>query len=65
MSKKYLIFGATGSIGSSIARQLYMENKECHLIGRNESEIKKLADDGVKTELAVSLHSARKKLEKK
>tara|TARA_B100000965_G_scaffold393725_1_gene405001 strand:+ start:655 stop:1371 length:717 start_codon:yes stop_codon:yes gene_type:complete len=45
MSKKYLIFGATGSIGSSIARQLYMENKECHLIGRNESEIKKLADE--------------------
>ena len=45
MSKKYLIFGATGSIGSSIAKQMNMDNKDCHLIGRNESEIKKLAEE--------------------
>ena len=44
MDKKYLIFGATGSIGSSIANQLHEEKKDCHLIGRNETEVKKLAD---------------------
>ena len=44
MKKKYLIFGATGSIGSSLASQFYKEKKDCHLIGRNETEIKKLAD---------------------
>ena len=44
MKKKYLIFGATGSIGSSLANQLYEEKQDCHLIGRNEEEIKKLAD---------------------
>ena len=44
MSKKYLIFGATGSIGSSLAEQLYNEKKDCHLIGRNEEELKKLAN---------------------
>jgi len=43
MKKKYLIFGATGSIGSSLANKLHEEKKDCHLIGRNEEEIKKLA----------------------
>ena len=43
MNGKYLIFGATGSIGSSLADKLYNEKKNCHLIGRNEEEIKKLA----------------------
>ena len=43
MSKKYLIFGATGSIGSSLADILYNEKKDCHLIGRNEEELKKIA----------------------
>ena len=43
MKKKYLIFGATGSIGSSLANQLYEERKDCHLIGRNKEEIEKLA----------------------
>ena len=43
MKKKYLIFGATGSIGSSLANQLYEEKQDCHLIGRNEVETKKLA----------------------
>ena len=43
MKKKYLIFGATGSIGSSLAKKLYNEKKDCHLIGRNESEIQKIA----------------------
>ncbi|MDC0248149.1 SDR family oxidoreductase [Pelagibacteraceae bacterium] len=43
MKKKYLIFGATGSIGSALAKKLYSEKKDCHLIGRNEDEIKKIA----------------------
>ena len=45
MKKKYLIFGATGSIGSSLANKLYEDKKDCHLIGRNEEEIKTLANN--------------------
>ena len=44
MKKKYLIFGATGSIGSSLANQMYEEKQDCHLIGRNEEELKKIAN---------------------
>ena len=44
MKTKYLIFGATGSIGSSLANQLYEKKQECHLIGRNEEGTKKLAN---------------------
>jgi len=44
MKKKYLIFGATGSIGSSLANQLYNGKRDCHLIGRNEEELKRLAN---------------------
>tara|TARA_Y100001970_G_scaffold285558_1_gene405665 strand:- start:673 stop:1389 length:717 start_codon:yes stop_codon:yes gene_type:complete len=44
MSKKYLIFGATGSVGSNLTQQLYNEKKDCHLIGRNEDELKDLAN---------------------
>jgi len=43
MKKKYLIFGATGAIGSSLAQQLYDENNDCHLIGRDENLTKKIA----------------------
>ncbi|MDC0205250.1 SDR family NAD(P)-dependent oxidoreductase [Pelagibacteraceae bacterium] len=43
MKKKYLIFGATGSIGSSLASQLSNNELDCHLVGRNEDELKKLA----------------------
>jgi len=43
MKKKYLIFGANGSIGSALADKLYRKKKDCHLIGRNEDEIKELA----------------------
>jgi len=45
MKKKYIIFGATGSIGSSLAKQLYNEKFDCHLIGRNEEELKKLSQE--------------------
>jgi short-subunit dehydrogenase len=39
MSEKYLIFGATGSIGSSLAEQLKNSGNDIHLIARNESEV--------------------------
>ena len=45
MSEKYLIFGATGSIGSSLSRQLKQSGKEVHLVARNESEVKKLSEE--------------------
>ena len=44
MKKKYLIFGATGSIGSSLADQMHKEKQDCHLIGRNEEELKEIAN---------------------
>ena len=44
MSEKYLIVGATGSIGSNLATQLYDSNKEAHLVGRNENETKSLSE---------------------
>ena len=43
MSEKYLIVGATGSIGSNLATQLYDSNREAHLIGRSEDETKSLS----------------------
>ena len=43
MNGKYLIFGATGAIGSNLAEQLYNDKKDCHLIGRNGEELEKLA----------------------
>lgn len=43
MSKKFIIFGATGSIGSSLASQLYSDGQDCHLVGRNEEELKKIS----------------------
>ncbi|MBC8513355.1 MAG: SDR family oxidoreductase [Candidatus Thioglobus sp.] len=44
MSKKYLIFGATGSIGSSLAEQLTNSDHEVHLIARNVDELKPLSE---------------------
>ena len=44
MSEKYLIVGATGSIGSSLAEQLYASGKEIHLVCRNEEETKSLSE---------------------
>ena len=40
---KYLIFGATGSIGTKLAEELYKSNKEIHLIGRNKEELQILS----------------------
>ena len=39
MSEKYVIFGATGSIGSSLAEQLKNSGNDIHLVARNESEL--------------------------
>ena len=44
MKKKYLIFGATGSIGSSLANQMHKENQDCHLIGRNKEELEEISN---------------------
>ena len=44
MSDKYLIFGATGSIGSSLAHQLKDSNQEAHLISRNEEDLKSISE---------------------
>ena len=44
MSEKYLIFGATGSIGSSLAEQLKSSGNEIHLVARNENEVKAIAE---------------------
>ena len=43
--QKYLIFGATGSVGSNLATQFSQANKEIHLIGRNDAELKKLSSN--------------------
>ena len=45
MSNKYLICGATGSIGSSLATQLKESHQEAHLSGRNKEELKSISDN--------------------
>ena len=44
MSEKYLILGATGSIGSNLAQQLKNSGYDIHLIARNESEVSSIAE---------------------
>ena len=44
MSGKYIIFGATGSIGSSLAEKLTNDKAEIHLVARNQDEVKPLAE---------------------
>ena len=39
MAGKILIFGATGAVGSSLAKLLSDSSKEIHLIGKNEEEV--------------------------
>jgi NAD(P)-dependent dehydrogenase (short-subunit alcohol dehydrogenase family) len=43
MSEKYIIFGATGSIGSSLAEQLKGSGYDIHLVARNEGEVSAIA----------------------
>ena len=42
--KKVVIFGATGGLGSAIASRLFDEGYGLHLVGRNESKLKEMAD---------------------
>ena len=49
---KYLVFGATGSIGSKLTELLFRSKKEMHLLGRNEDELKKLSSS-VNSEYSV------------
>jgi NAD(P)-dependent dehydrogenase (short-subunit alcohol dehydrogenase family) len=44
MSEKYLIFGATGSVGSSLAEQLKNSGNDIHLVARNETDVKAIAE---------------------
>ena len=44
MSEKYVIFGATGSIGSSLADQLKSSGNDIHLVARNESELSSISE---------------------
>ena len=44
MSEKYIIFGATGSVGSSLAKQLKNSGNDIHLVARNENEVKAISE---------------------
>ncbi len=44
MEKKILIFGATGSVGSSLTKLVKESSMDAHLIGKNEDEISNLKD---------------------
>ena len=44
MSGKYIIFGATGSIGSSLAEKLTNDKADIHLVARNQDEVKSIAE---------------------
>ena len=45
MESKILIFGATGAVGSSLAKQMQNSKNKCHLIGKNEEEVSRLSDE--------------------
>ena len=45
MAEKFLIFGATGSIGSSLAEQLKNSGHDIHLVARNETEVKNISNN--------------------
>ena len=44
MSEKYIVFGATGAIGSSLAEQLVGSGNNVHLVARNETVLKNISD---------------------
>ncbi len=48
MSKKFLIIGATGAVGSSLAKLIKDDDRldnQAHLVGKNEDEISKLSEE--------------------
>ena len=44
MSEKYLIVGATGSIGSNLAEKMHTSGNDLHLVGRDESQTKSISE---------------------
>jgi len=44
MSEKYLIIGATGSVGSSLADQLKNSGHAAHLVARDKNEVKSISE---------------------
>ena len=44
MTEKYLIVGATGSIGSNLAQQMSDSGHDIHLVGRDETLTKSLSE---------------------
>ena len=48
MSKKFLIIGATGAVGSSLVKLIKDDDRlanEAHLVGKNEDEVSKLSKE--------------------
>ena len=45
MSEKYLIFGATGSIGSNLSKMMAENNEDVQLIGRDEENLKNISSE--------------------
>ncbi len=45
MSGKYLIFGATGSIGSNLSKMMAENGEEVELIGRDEENLKSISSE--------------------
>ena len=45
MTGKILIFGATGAVGSSLAKLLNSNSIKTHLIGKDEGEVSKLSEE--------------------
>ena len=57
MKKKFLIIGATGSIGSELSQNLYDDQYDCHLVGRNENDLKIISE---KTNFTYSVCNVQK-----
>ena len=48
MSKKFLIIGATGAVGSSLVKLIKDDDRlanEAHLVGKNENDVSKLSEE--------------------
>ena len=60
MSGKYLIFGATGSIGSNLSKMMAENNEDVQLIGRDEENLKNISSEtGCKYTAVDVLDSAK------
>ena len=45
MKKKFLIVGATGSVGRALTKNMKDKNLDAHLISKNEQEITELGKE--------------------